>query len=450
MDIVGLENKTNSEIRDILNKGGKIVYFQYTISLLVMTQKNNSPFFYIPPTENTFSYSIKYFLLSLFFGWWGIPWGPIYTIETLFTTLFGGKNITNEVLNSIPEEFKTRAILEDKDINGLDIEFLTIGIQGTVNAPEDNYDVKYVLKLFDVTKEKLPILATTEDYQYTDSRVFYFESSSEKLPYAGTIFSEWSTIMGIPTLFLKFPRKGERKLEAEVYVIDLNNNILEKATERISFNSEESGYLDDLDNTEYFEEMAIKTAMLVSASDGTMDDNEANIVKDWIKRRLSFFNESRQAEEKSRLNGYIKDIFIDIESGDVEIDEVLEGIENIASEGEKFELFQLCLDVAEADGEADKAELKIIHDIADYIKLDRSQFRSMIEKTLPVTMHTGEASDESLLGIDSSMTSKEVRKHLREQYKKWNARVSSKDVKIREQAEKMIHLIAEARKKYVE
>ena len=37
---------------------------------------------------------------------------------------------------------------------------------------------------------------------------------------------------------------------------------------------------------------------------------------------------------------------------------------------------------------------------------------------------------------------------LREQYQKWNARVASSDSATREQAEKMIHLIAEARKKY--
>jgi len=179
-----------------------------------------------------------------------------------------------------------------------------------------------------------------------------------------------------------------------------------------------------------------------------MDTNEANIVKSWIQKRLLYYNEDYQNSEKNRLNSYVKDVYQEIESNTIDIYEVLEGIENITSEGEKFELFQICLDVAKANGEVDDAELTIIHDIADYINLDKKQFKSMIEKSLPITMHVSQANDEILLGISSTMTNKEAKKHLREQYQKWNARVASSDSDTREQAEKMINLIAEARKKY--
>ncbi len=72
----------------------------------------------------------------------------------------------------------------------------------------------------------------------------------------------------------------------------------------------------------------------------------------------------------------------------------------------------------------------------------------MIEKTLPVTMHTSPANEENLLGINPDMAEKEIKRILREQYQKWNARVASTDPKIRAQAEEMIQLIAEAKKKY--
>lgn len=451
MDIIGLENKSNNEIKELLSNGGKVVYFQYTISMIFLTQKNNSPFFYIAPNESTFSFGVKYLLLSLFFGWWGIPWGPIYTLETLFTTLFGGKEVTKDIQDSIPDEFKMKVF--DDRIEGDDFNWDTfkIDIKGIIEGRSDNFDMKFVVQMFDTTNGEYPILSTFEDFQETNSRAFFFESKVETLPYKETVLNDWFNVVSIPKFFLEFPKKGKRKIKIKVFVIDANTrNILAKDTMETTYMAEEKGYLDRAKDIEYFEEMAIKTAMIVSASDGNMDDDEANVVKDWIKRRLSYFNEDRQIEEKSRLNGYIREIYTDIESDDVDIYEVLEGIENIASEGEKFELFQLCLDVAQADGEADEAELKIIHDIAEYIDLDRKQFRSMIEKTLPVTMHTAEANDETLLGIDSSMTDKEVKKHLREQYKKWNSRVASNDAEVRKQAEKMIHLIAEARKKYVE
>jgi hypothetical protein len=39
-------------------------------------------------------------LITLGLGWWGIPWGPIYSIGSLFSNLTGGKDMTKEVLES--------------------------------------------------------------------------------------------------------------------------------------------------------------------------------------------------------------------------------------------------------------------------------------------------------------------------------------------------------------
>jgi hypothetical protein len=35
--------------------------------------------------------------LSLLFGWWGLPWGLIYTPLTLWTNLSGGRDVTAEL-----------------------------------------------------------------------------------------------------------------------------------------------------------------------------------------------------------------------------------------------------------------------------------------------------------------------------------------------------------------
>lgn len=37
-------------------------------------------------------------MLSLLFGWWGFPFGLIYTPISLFQSLSGGKDITREVM----------------------------------------------------------------------------------------------------------------------------------------------------------------------------------------------------------------------------------------------------------------------------------------------------------------------------------------------------------------
>jgi hypothetical protein len=34
-------------------------------------------------------------------GWWGIPWGPIRSVQSLWTNLKGGVDVTAEVANGM-------------------------------------------------------------------------------------------------------------------------------------------------------------------------------------------------------------------------------------------------------------------------------------------------------------------------------------------------------------
>ncbi|MCO6174991.1 hypothetical protein NHF50_08020 [Flavobacterium sp. NRK F10] len=99
--IKNIEGLSTDDINRELNRGAKFVVFQYCFSILIMTFKRGSDVYFIKADESTVKHSIGYTLLTLFFGWWGIPWGPIYSIGSLYTNLSGGKDITQEVLNSI-------------------------------------------------------------------------------------------------------------------------------------------------------------------------------------------------------------------------------------------------------------------------------------------------------------------------------------------------------------
>lgn len=99
--IKGIEGMTVEQINSELSRGGKFVVFQYCISILVMTFKRGSDVYFIKAGESTVSKSIGFTLLSAVLGWWGFPWGPIYTIGSIYTNLNGGKDVTQEVLNSV-------------------------------------------------------------------------------------------------------------------------------------------------------------------------------------------------------------------------------------------------------------------------------------------------------------------------------------------------------------
>lgn len=101
MNVHGLENLSSQQLSQEISRGGKFVVFEYCISLLIITLKRPSGIYFIRAEEGTFGKSISFTLISLLLGWWGFPWGPIYTIASLYTNLSGGKDVTMNVLNSL-------------------------------------------------------------------------------------------------------------------------------------------------------------------------------------------------------------------------------------------------------------------------------------------------------------------------------------------------------------
>ena len=100
--IVGLEAiKSGGELQQEIQQGGKFVMYQYCISLLVITFKRGSNVYFIRDEENALVKGLPFTLLSLVLGWWGIPWGPIYTVQSLWVNFKGGRDVTAEVLSSM-------------------------------------------------------------------------------------------------------------------------------------------------------------------------------------------------------------------------------------------------------------------------------------------------------------------------------------------------------------
>lgn len=89
---------SGAEIQAAVAQGGRFLVFPYCVSVLVLTFKRSSPIFFVKAGESAFSKGMPYALISLLAGWWGIPWGPIWTLTTLATNLSGGKDVTREVL----------------------------------------------------------------------------------------------------------------------------------------------------------------------------------------------------------------------------------------------------------------------------------------------------------------------------------------------------------------
>lgn len=95
--IKGLEGMSPAQLRMELDRGGKFVVYEYCISVLVMTFKRSSAIHFVRADQSRVARGLGYIGLSLLLGWWGIPWGPIFTVTALVTDFKGGSDVTPQV-----------------------------------------------------------------------------------------------------------------------------------------------------------------------------------------------------------------------------------------------------------------------------------------------------------------------------------------------------------------
>lgn len=107
------ENFLRTHADEILNGNGRlfngriyrrdtrIVRYHYCVSIIVMTFTRET---YYEPVDDAGGILVFAFLISLLTGWWGFPWGPVFTIRS-FVKNAGDNTITvGELYNIRPSE----------------------------------------------------------------------------------------------------------------------------------------------------------------------------------------------------------------------------------------------------------------------------------------------------------------------------------------------------------
>lgn len=89
--IKNTEGLSTDQLNDELQKGAKFVVFSYTISIIFLSSKRPSDIYFIKSDEPSSKYSWKYSLLTLFFGWWGIPFEYYFQYCLFLQELYGRK-----------------------------------------------------------------------------------------------------------------------------------------------------------------------------------------------------------------------------------------------------------------------------------------------------------------------------------------------------------------------
>jgi hypothetical protein len=107
MKIQGIEGLGFDQIQQEVARGGKFVTYSYCFSVVVMTFRRSTGIYFIRSGENAAAKGMQWTLISLFAGWWGFPWGLIYTPMALIQNFKGGKDVTREVMGQMMQSAAT-------------------------------------------------------------------------------------------------------------------------------------------------------------------------------------------------------------------------------------------------------------------------------------------------------------------------------------------------------
>mgnify|MGYP003331685678 FL=1 len=88
----GEDDASLSEAEREVIAGGRYVVFEYCWSLIISFRRRSKPVL-VRAGDDGFAAALRYSLVSVLFGWWGIP-GPLWAISTLRHNAGGGEDAT--------------------------------------------------------------------------------------------------------------------------------------------------------------------------------------------------------------------------------------------------------------------------------------------------------------------------------------------------------------------
>jgi hypothetical protein len=101
MQIRNIEGLSAQDLQREVNKGSRFIYYVFTVSLLFITFKRSSDVYLVRINEKTVIKALPYTMISALLGWWGIPYGPRVTLDSIRTNLRGGKDVTDDVMATV-------------------------------------------------------------------------------------------------------------------------------------------------------------------------------------------------------------------------------------------------------------------------------------------------------------------------------------------------------------
>jgi len=392
----------------------------------------------------------------------GVGVGVGVATEGVKSAVTGREFDLDKALGRIPE-FSTRIIEKNTEEDGSGLDYYSIEIKGVLPIGR-SIDGVFVTSLFDITDDSNDpqvVLSVIDQFQEPSTTAYSNASPTGQLE-PGYGFTRWVEVGRVLPLFVQTPYAGIRKLNVVTRLTDVNGmqhlqlgflpNDLCYSLEinEIEIDQLAKGYIEAAKDKQECMRISIMLGMVVAMSDGTLDDPEGEVLKKWMAKAITPYSDAKRKEIKETLNSAMKEAFARIQEQSLSKSELIDAFNKIGDNASKFEAMELCYDVMAADGVADPEEIKVLHRIGDALDLDVAELEKLRDlKMMGLSSQVEDGGAASLLGIDPDWSNDEIKKHLRSEFSKWNARLNNlQPGPDKEHAQKMLDTIGEMRSKY--
>ena len=359
---------------------------------------------------------------------------------------------------------ESRIITKTLNEDGSGLAVQEVEVKGLFPPAASTFsEASFFTSVFDETSGQFePVLSFIDDLQERDSRVFQYQAPVGRVLADQGLISWVRAGVVIPE-FLQPPYSGTRKLVVVLRMADssarslITHGFHEKGPRifwQTSFRFEhlfkEKGYMEAAENRDKATALTIKLAVAIAMPDGRLSEKTGNALKVWMARSLDMFSGDRQQELKEKYNAAFVDAYKLAKDRHLSLTQIVGDLNRFAERSQKYAAIELCFDVVSSEAKPDIAALRVIRLIAEALELNLAEIEKIKDQRI---VHLGSAvsdktSLEALLGIDKNWTSDQIKTHLRNEFKKWNNRLNAVTGAEREGAQRMLELIAEARKKY--
>ena len=368
-----------------------------------------------------------------------------------------------EIFDKIRFQLQVKEEIPPRDKGLPKVKCIAVKVKGLFGHPTES-KTKLFLTIHDNTDHSdddfgAAVLSAHPAFAEANSRVFSLTTTYDTTP--DTYFPDWFNLIYIPQELILPPYKGKRKLKFNLTACDTDTEVVHGGHDdlnKIKYNcsaffnltTKEIGYLEEFVNKSKVEDLTIKLAMTMAATDGHLDQKELNVIKNWAKNLTLELDEEKQNEKKKHFSKHIKETYKEAKDQKISISKLVKEFNDKASKGQKYLAIELMLNVASSDDKLAKEEEQFINKIAKTTGIDIKTFKDMKNKIVAKVgkVDLSEKPSEESFGISDDMQKSEKCKILRKEYTKWNSQTTQKDPKRKKRAKEMVKAIATLRKKY--